>query len=208
MKSVSVLDIKGKVAGKISLDQSYFNGKINKPLLQQAVLMYLANRRCGCASTKTRDEVRGGGRKPWRQKGTGRARTGSIRNPIWRGGGVVFGPHPRKYGYSPPKNIKSLALQHSLNSKIKDNELVVVDKISLASPKAKEFILFLTAIKAKDRPLVVIEKHSPDILRGSRNIPGVTVKPFNNINAHDVLRHKKVVFSKQALENLVKLRKI
>lgn len=208
MKSVSVLDIKGKVAGKTSLDQTYFNGKISKSLLHQAVLMYLANRRLGCASTKMRWEVRGGGRKPWRQKGTGRARTGSIRNPLWRGGGVVFGPCPRKYGYRLPKNIKDLALQYSLNGKIKDNQLVVVEKISLAKPKTKDFTSFLTALKAKDKSLVVIEKHNQDILRASRNIPGVTVKAFNNINALDVLRHKKVIFSKQALENLVKLRKI
>ncbi len=207
MKSVSVHDMKGKVAGKLSLDETYFDGRINKPLLHQAVLMYMANRRHGCASTKIRSQVRGGGRKPWRQKGTGRARTGSIRNPLWRGGGVIFGPLPREYRYSLPKNIKNLALKLSLNGKIKDNELVVVDKISLDKPKTREFISFLKAIKVKEKPLVVIEKHNPQILRASRNISGVTVKTFNNICAYDVLRHKKIIFSKQALENLVKLRK-
>ncbi len=207
MKNISVFDIKGKTVGKLSLDQTYFNDKINKSLLHQTVLMYLANLRKGSASTKTRGEVRGGGRKPWRQKGTGRARVGSIRSPLWRSGGITFGPHPKQYAYSLPKNMKKAALQQTLNGKIKDNELVVVDKISLAKPKTKEFAAFLLSQKIQDEALVVLETHNPDILRASRNIPGVTVKTFNNINAYDVLKHKKVIFSKQALENLVKLRK-
>lgn len=207
MKSVPVHDIKGKIVGKLSLSETYFNGKINNSLLHQAVLMYLANRRYGCASTKTRSQVRGGGRKPWRQKGTGRARAGSIRSPLWKGGGVTFGPYPKQFRYSLSKQIKSLALRQSLNGKIKDNEFVVVDNISLSQPKLKEFVLFLKAIKAEDKPLIVIEKNNSDILRASGNISGVTVKTFNNINAFDVLKHKKVIFSKQALENLVKLRK-
>lgn len=207
MTSVSLHDIKGKVVGKLSLDQDYFNGKVKSALLHQAVLMYLANQRSGSASTKTRKDVRGGGRKPWRQKGTGRARAGTIRSPIWRGGGVVFGPHPKQYGYNLPKNIKSLALRQALNSKIKDSEFVAIDKISLEHPKTCDFARFLKAIKVKNKCLVVIEKHEPNILRASRNIPTVTVKAFNNISAFDVLRHKKVIFSKQALENLVKMRK-
>lgn len=207
MKSIAIFDIKGKAVGKFSLNQTYFNDKINKSLLHQTILMYLANLRKGSASTKTRSQVRGGGRKPWRQKGTGRARAGTIRSPLWRGGGVIFGPHPKQYAYSIPKNIKKLALQQALNSKIKDNELVVVDKISLTKPKTKEFLTFLLSLKAEDKPLIVLEKHNPDILRASRNIPGVTLKTFNNINAYDVLKHKKVIFSEQALENLAKLRK-
>ena len=207
MKSVSVHDIKGKIAGKLSLDQTYFDGRINKPLLHQAVLMYLANRRSGSASTKIRSQVRGGGRKPWKQKGTGRARAGSIRSPLWRGGGVTFGPHPKQYRYNLSKNIRGLALKASLNGKFKDDELIVVDKISQEVPKTKEFAAFLKGIKADIKPLIVIEKHNPQILRAARNIPGVTVKAFNDICAFDVLKHKKVIFSKQALENLIKLRK-
>lgn len=209
MKTISVLDVKGKVKGKFSLDQAYFDGKINKPLLHQTVLMYLGRQRKGCASTKDRSEVRGGGRKPWRQKGTGRARVGSIRSPLWRGGGVVFGPAPgqNRYRYGLPKKIRNLALKVSLNGKIRDNEIVVVEEIPQGLTKTREFLSFLRALKAKDRPLVVIEKHNPNVLRVSRNIPGVSLKAFNNVNAHDVLRHKKVIFSKQALENLVKLRK-
>lgn len=207
MKNVSILDNKGKVVGKVALDQEYFDGKVNKALLHQAVLMYLANKRHGTSSVKTRAEVSGGGRKPWRQKGTGRARVGSIRSPLWRGGGITFGPKPRKYSYSLTKNAKSLALRQSLNSKIKDDDLIIVDKIALDRPKTKEFVAFLSAVKALPAPLVVIEKYCDDILRAAGNIPGVSVRAFNNINAHDVLKHKKVIFSKPALENIVKLRK-
>ncbi|UCB57327.1 MAG: 50S ribosomal protein L4 [Candidatus Omnitrophota bacterium] len=207
MKSISVLDKKGKVAAKFSLDETYFDGKVNKPLLHQTVLMYLDRQRKRTASTKTRRDVRGGGRKPWRQKGTGRARVGTIRSPLWRGGGVVFGPHPTQSKAKLPKSIKSLALKMSLNGKVKDNELVVVDKIPEGESKTKAFALFLKALKAEDKPLVVLEKHNSDILRATRNIPGADFKTFNNISALDVLRHKKVIFSKQALENLIKSRK-
>jgi len=209
MNNIPVYDIKGKVAGKATLDATYFNGKINKALLHQTVLMYLANLRKGCASTKTRSKVRGGGRKPWRQKGTGRARVGSIRSPLWRGVGVIFGPHTRKYTYKLSKNIKHLALKMSLNAKIKDNEFILLDSISQDQlfAKTKEFAAFLVALKAKDKSLVVIEKYNPRMLRVSRNIPGVKVSTFNNITAFDVLKHKKIIFSKQAIENLVKLRK-
>jgi large subunit ribosomal protein L4 len=206
MKSVSVLDMKGKVAGKVSLDGDYFDSKVKKSLLHQAVLMYLADLRKGSSATKRRAEVRGGGRKPWRQKGTGRARVGSIRSPLWKGGGVVFGPHPRNYSYRLPKKITSLALQHSLNAKIRDNEFLVTEKIAQDKPKTSEFASFLQALKAEDKPLVVIEAHNALIHRAARNIPGVTVKVFSDINAYDVLKHKKVIFSKQALEKLVKLR--
>ncbi len=207
MKNIPVYDMKGKNAGRFSLDEAFFDGRINKALLHQSTLIYLTNLRKGNACTKRRDEVSGGGRKPWRQKGTGRARTGSIRNPIWRGGGTIFGPKPRKFTTHLPKNVKALALTQALNGKIKDNELVVVEKISLNEPKTKEFVLFLKAVKANAKPLVVIEKKDLKISRAGQNISGVTIKPFNYINAYDVLKHKKVIFSRQALENLVKLRK-
>jgi large subunit ribosomal protein L4 len=207
MKNVSVHDIKGKVTGKFSLDETYFDGRLNQSLLHQAALIYLANKRGGCASTKIRSQVRGGGRKPWRQKGTGRARVGSIRSPLWRGGGVVFGPHPRQYRSKLSKNIRSSALKASLNAKIKDAEFVVLEDISETPTKTKEFTFFLKAVKAGDKPLLVVEKYSPQLLRAARNIPGVTIKTFNNICALDVLRHEKIIFSKQGLENLVKLRK-
>ena len=207
MKSVPVYDMKGKTKGKFSLDETFFDGRINRALLHQTTLIYLKNLRKGNACTKRRDEVSGGGRKPWRQKGTGRARTGSIRNPIWRGGGIIFGPKPRRFTVRLPKNVRTLALTQALNGKIKDNELVVVEKISLTESKTKELASFLGALKANAKPLVVIEKRDLKISRAGQNISGVTIKPFNYINAYDVLKHKKVIFSRQALENLIKLRK-
>lgn len=207
MSNIPVYDLKGKAAGKFALDGSYFDGKINKALLQQAVLMYLSNRRLGTASNKSRSQVRGGGRKPWRQKGTGRARVGSIRSPIWRGGGVVFGGQPKEFRQRLAKNAKNLALKMSLNAKIRDNEIVVVDKFSPDMVKTKHFFGMLKALKAKEAPLVVLEKHNLGLWQAARNIRGLRIKAFNNINALDVLRHKKVIFSKQALENLLKLRK-
>lgn len=207
MKNLPVLDMQGKTMGKLPLDECFFDGKVNKPLLQQAVLMYLANQRKGSASTKTRAEVRGGGKKPWRQKGTGRARAGSIRSPLWRGGGVTFGPKPRQYKYALPNYIRNLAIVQSLNAKIKDDELIVVDNISLDQAKTKNMISFLESVKVKDSALMVIEKKHPTLVLASRNIPGITVKLFNCINAHDILIHKQVIFTKPALENLIKLRK-
>ncbi|MBN3039249.1 MAG: 50S ribosomal protein L4 [Candidatus Omnitrophica bacterium] len=207
MKSVAIVDLKGKNVGKFALDEDFFQEKANKTLLYQASLMYLANTRKASAHTKTRSQVRGGGKKPWRQKGTGRARVGTIRSPLWRGGGVVFGPGGRKFNFSLPKKVRNLALIHSLNAKIKDNQLVVVDKISLSEPKTKEFATFLKAVKANNKPLVVTEKLDARLNKAARNIGGLMIKPFNYINAYDVLKHDKVVFSKLALENLIKLRK-
>jgi len=207
MKSISVYDIKGKSTGKFSLDEVFFNGKVNKAFLHRTTLAYLTNLRKGTSSTKRRDEVSGGGRKPWRQKGTGRARVGSIRNPVWRGGGSVFGPKPRKFRSELNKKVKTLALTQALNGKLQDNELVVVDKISFDKGKTKEFAAFLKVVKAKNKTLVVIEKKDEKIVRAGRNINGTTIKAFNYINAHDVLKNQKVIFSKEALENLIKLRK-
>lgn len=207
MKSIPIYDIEGKSAGKFSLDEDFFNGKVNKAFLHQSVLAYMTNSRKGTASTKRRDEVSGGGRKPWRQKGTGRARVGSIRSPIWRGGGIVFGPKPRKFRSELNKKVKSLALIQALNAKLKDEELMVVEEISFPQGKTKEFCAFLKAIKASRTNLVVIEKNDPQTFRAGRNITGTTIKPFNYINAHDVLRNERIVFAKGALENLIKLRK-
>ena len=207
MKSISVMDNKAKPVGKITLDEVYFNGRVNKSLLHQYLLMYLANQRSHSASTKTRKQVRGSGRKPWRQKGTGRARVGSIRSPLWRGGGVVFGPKPRRVQYQLPKNIKNLALAHSLNSKVKDNQLAVVENFSLAKPKTSELVKLFKALEAQGKPLLVTEKHNSQIVRAAGNIPYAQVKTFNNLNAFDVLSHQKVIFSKPALKGLLKLRK-
>lgn len=207
MKSIAIYDNQGNVTSKLELDQTYFDGKINGALLYQAVRMYLANKRLGCASTKTRGEVSGGGRKPWKQKGTGRARVGSIRSPLWKGGGTVFGPHPKDFKYQLPKKIKKAALQHSLNGKVRDEELMIVENISLNSAKTSEFYAFLKALKVQGKALFVVAKIDPKLGYAAQNIPGITVKMFDQINAYDVLTHKKVIFLKEALESLIKLGK-
>ena len=134
-----VNDANGKKMRTIALPEKVFDGKINRALLHDIVIMYRANMRSGSASTKTRADVRGGGKKPWRQKGTGRARTGSIRNPIWRGGGVVFGPHPRDFGFKMPKQVKKIALRSVLNEKFASDKLLIVDSVKASSPKTKDF---------------------------------------------------------------------
>ena len=208
MNIIPIHDIKGKAVGKLTLDEAFFAGTVNRPLLHQVVLMYRAAQRRGQASTKTRGFVRGGGRKPWRQKGTGRARAGSIRSPLWRGGGVVFGPHPREFRFNLNKDIRRQAMRESLRGKLQDNELILVDSLCLQQPKTKELAAILKTLKAEQKPLIVLEKYDANILRAAGNIPNVAVKTFSDVNAMDMLLHKKTIFSKQALENfLVKLRK-
>lgn len=196
--------MKGKKVGEIKLDESLFDYNVNKAVLHQAVVMYGANKRSGTASTKTRKNVSGGGKKPWRQKGTGRARTGSIRNPIWRGGGIVFGPHPRDYSYNIPSGIKKVALKSSLNVKLADEALHVLDKVELGEPKTKLFQKVLDNLKIKTSALVILDKVDENIKRATRNIPLLTVKRDRDANAMDVLSHTKLIITESALKNLQK----
>lgn len=166
--------------------------------------MYQANQRPGTADTKTRKEVRGGGKKPWRQKGTGRARAGSIRSPLWRHGGVVFGPHPRDYSYTLSKKIRDGALKSGLNAKLADGTLKIVDKIQLNEPKTKLFKAILDSLKLEGSVLVIFDKIDETIKKASRNIPGVTIKTAMDLNALDVLRHKNLLISEAALKTVNK----
>lgn len=187
---------KATIAG---LDPMVFNGKVNKAVLYQAVRMYEANRRQGTASTKTRAVVSGGGRKPWKQKGTGRARAGSIRSPLWKGGGVVFGPHPRDYSYTLPQNIRREALRSSLNSKYNEKDLLVLDEIKVDKPKTKEFKKVLDSLKLNEKALFVLDKIDENLKLASRNLKEVTLKRADDLNAMDVLKVKKLVLTKPAL---------
>ncbi len=196
--------MKGKKAGEIKLSEELFDQDINKAVLHQAMVMYQANKRSGTASTKTRKEVRGGGKKPWRQKGTGRARTGSIRNPVWRGGGIIFGPHPRDYSYNMPSGTKKAALKSSLNAKLASDALHVLDKVELAEPKTKLFQKVLDNLKIKASALVILDKVDENIKRATRNIPRLTVKRDQDANAMDVLRHSELIITESALKNLQK----
>lgn len=205
MASVGVIDKIGKKIETLKLNDKLFDGKVNKPLLQQVVTMYLANQRKAHAKIKTRGEVRGGGKKPWRQKGTGRARAGSIRSPLWRGGGVVFGPQPKDWHYQLPKKIKTLALLASLNAKVNEKKLVVIDELKLESHKTKDLIKILERLKLNKGNLVlVLQNPDENIKRAARNIRGVCLLRAQDANAYQILVNDAMLIEKQALESIEK----
>ncbi len=195
MVKLEVLNNEGKKLEEINLDTTVFDGKVNIPLMHQAVVCYLANQRKGLASTRTKGEVRGGGRKPWRQKGTGRARVGSIRSPLWRGGGVVFGPKPRDYYKKFPRRMKVMALKSALNAKFKDKEILVVEDIFSDAKKTKDVDKVLSALGLrKGKICLVVDRIMPQIKRVIRNIPGVILEKAAELNTYRVLDCSKLVF--------------
>jgi len=201
---VPYFDQKGKRDGTFDVDKKVFDGRISSGLLYNAVLMYNSNRRVGLASTKVRNEVSGGGKKPWRQKGTGRARVGSIRNPIWRGGGIVFGPHPRSFNYQIPKRAKRTALIHSLNSKLKSGAFYVIREIIVDEPKTKKFVDIMKKMNIKPSTLFCVDKRDENIILSSRNIKDLTLVMYNNLNALDVLRHNSFLITEKGIDLLTK----
>lgn len=202
INTVPMYDSKGKEVAMFELDKGLFTGEVNKGVLYQFLRMYNANQRQGNASTKTRSDVSGGGKKPWRQKGTGRARAGSTRSPLWRGGGKIFGPHPRDFHYDIPKKIKKSALLSSLNSKVLDEKLIGIESIDMAEAKTKQFQAILDALKLKGRSLFVLDAIDKKINRASRNIQDVSVKNYKDFNPADVLSCDTVVMSRAALEKI------
>jgi len=206
--TLSVLDASGKEVGTVELDGKVFNGQVNLPLMHQVTTMYLANKRQGTAATKTRAFVSGGNSKPWRQKGTGRARTGSSRSPIWRKGGIVFGPHPRDYSYQMPKKMKKKALLSSLNARLNDNLVKVLEELKVDSGRTKDFCSILQKLKLNKKTLFILNNPAETVLRSSRNIRDVMLKRAEGINALDVLLHNNIVITKEALNELTaRLRK-
>ena len=205
MASIAVIDKKGKKVDTITLNEKVFDGKINQALLHQTITMYLANKRQGSAKVKMCSEVRGGGRKPWRQKGTGRARAGSIRSPLWRGGGVTFGPEPKDWHYQLPKKMKRLALLSSLNAKLKEESIVVIDSIGLESHKTKELTETLKKIKLSTVRLVIVASKSDDnIKRAASNIKKAQLIRVEDVNAYELLVNDKLLIEKSALEKIEK----
>lgn len=202
MFTLLVNNILGKEVGKVDLDQKIFDGKVNESLIHQVVVMYQANKRQGTSSTKTRAHVSGGNSKPWKQKGTGRARAGSSRSPLWRKGGVIFGPHPRDYSYQLPKKIKKSALISTINSRLNDSLVKVLDELKVNEGKTKEFVKIVEALKLERKVLFVCDNTQENVLRSSRNIKTVTVMRWESINALDVLMSDNVVITQKALENL------
>jgi len=205
MTNINVINIKGEKTDSLKLNDKVFDGKTNKALLQQVITMYLANQRTGSAKVKTRAEVRGGGRKPWRQKGTGRARVGSIRSPIWTGGGVTFGPQPKNWHYQLPKKMKRAALISSLNARLNEKAIVVIDEIKLESHKTKELADILKRLKLNSCKLTIISNNPDDnIKKASRNIKNVDLVRAEEITAHQVILNDKILAEKAALEKIEK----
>lgn len=202
MPKVEVLNIKGENVGEIELNETLFSAEIAETAVYDTVKNQLANKRQGTQSAKTRAEVRGGGRKPFRQKGTGRARQGSIRAPHYTGGGIVFAPKPRDYSYKIPKKMRRKALYSVLTSKVNDNELIVLDELKLDSYKTKEANEILNNINANKKAYVVIAENDDKVYRSFRNIEGCNVEKANLINVYDLLRHDKLVITKDAINKL------
>ena len=202
MAKVQVLDKSGKKVNEIAVPKEIFSYPIKDHLLYEAVVNYRANQRRGTASTKTRAEVRGGGRKPWRQKGTGRARAGSIRSPLWRKGGVVFGPRPRSYYYSLPKKMKKNALKSALSLKFAEKQMLILKTLDFKEPKTKEGAKFLATLSL-DSALIVDNSLNKNMFLSLRNISKVKAVDYNQVNVYDVLNLKWLVFSQSAFESLM-----
>jgi large subunit ribosomal protein L4 len=193
----------GEVVGDIELPDSVFGVEVHESVLHDAVLNQLANRRRGTQSTKTKSEVRGGGKKPYRQKGTGRARHGSIRSAQWIKGGVIFGPKPRSFKYTLPRKVRRLALKSALTSKAVDKDVIVLDALSLDEIKTKKMVKVLNALKAGgNTALIVMQGKDFNVERSARNIPGVTMALVNTINAYDILKHEKFIVTKAAVGSI------
>jgi large subunit ribosomal protein L4 len=198
MPTIPVYNTQGSQVGEIALNEAVFGAKVNKALLHEAVIMQLASRRLGTVAVKNRAAVSGGGRKPWRQKGTGQARQGSKRAPNWKGGGVVFGPSPRIYAYSLPKKARRQALRAALSSKLESGELIVVEDLSLVEPKTKLMVEILSKIKA-EKPLIVTAQTDVNVSKSARNIPGAAIMASEGINVYDILAHNHLVLTKDAV---------
>ena len=199
---IAVYDLNGQSIGTLALKPEIWEGAVNLRLLDQAVHMYRANLRAGTASTKTRGHVSGGGKKPWKQKHTGRARAGSIRSPIWRHGGVVFGPHPKSFGYQLPKAIRRKALLESLKGKLKDEQLVVVRELAATAPKTKPFAKLADVFKVGRKSIIVLEAFTGPIVKSLRNLAEFELRRSDDLNALDVLNAQKVLITKAAFERI------
>ncbi len=212
--TLPIYNTEGKETDSLKLDQGIFDGIVNADAIHQAVLAYRAGQRKGLASTKTMGEVSGGGRKPWRQKGTGRARVGSIRSPLWRHGGIIFGPHPRDFSYTIPVKIKNLALKSSLNAKINENNFIVLDNFKIEQPKTKEAVKILSNLKIgrlKDKKnsktktikaLLLSDKLDKNLRLALRNIDFLTINRAQDTNAYEVLAANKLIVTRDGLREL------
>ena len=202
MPKLNVLNINGQHVGEIELMDSIFNVEVNEHVLFEVVKNQLANKRQGTQSAKTRAEVRGGGRKPWKQKGTGRARQGSIRAVLWVGGGVAFAPKPRDYRYTLPKKVRRLAMKSALSAKVQNGEMIVLDALTMEAPKTKEFAQILKNVNAAKKALVVTAENNANVIKSASNIEGVATATVNTINVYDILKYDSFIITTDAVKKV------
>ena len=202
MPKLNVLNTNGQNVGEIELNDAIFNVEVNEHVLYEVVKNQLANKRQGTQSAKTRAEVRGGGRKPWKQKGTGRARQGSTRSVQWVGGGVAFAPKPRSYKYTLPKKVRRLAMKSALSSKVQNSEVIVLDALNMDAPKTKEFAQILNNINAAKKALVVIADKNDNVIKSARNIEGVQTALVNTMNVYDILKYDSFIITTDAVKKV------
>ena len=202
MPTVEVFNMTGQKVGDVQLAENVFGVEINEGLVHQAVVMQLAAQRLGTHATKTRGFVRGGGRKPWRQKGTGRARSGSTRSPIWVGGGTIFGPHPRSYAFSMPRKQRRLAIKCALTDKVNGKNIVVLENLDFAAPKTKDVVKLLSDFSVEDKALIITADFVENVEKSSRNIPGVKAINSSGLNVYDILNHNMVFITKDAVTRI------
>ena len=202
MPKVAVYNIDRQQVGDIELNDNVFGVEVNGGLLHQAIVMQLASQRLGTHATKTRAFVRGGGRKPWKQKGTGRARSGSRRSPLWVGGGTVFGPHPRSYAFSMPRKQRRLAIKCALSDKVQEDSLFVLDALDFEAPKTKQVVKLLQTFEIDNKALIITAEEAENVERSSRNIPGVKAINTTGLNVYDILNHDKLFVTKDAIARI------
>ena len=202
MPKLNVLNTNGQNVGEIELSDAIFNIEVNEHVLYEAVKNQLANKRQGTQSAKTRAEVRGGGRKPWKQKGTGRARQGSIRAVQWVGGGVAFAPKPRDYSYTLPKKVRRLAMKSALSAKVQNGEIIVLDALNMEAPKTKEFAQILKNVNSAKKALIVTAENNENVIKSARNLEGVQAATVNTINVYDILKYDSFIITTDAVKKV------
>lgn len=203
MPKVALYNQQGEQVGEVELPDAIFAVKVNEAAMHQAVLAYLANQRLATAKTKTRTEVRGGGRKPWRQKGTGRARHGSIRSPIWRGGGITFGPDGRRnYKQTMPKKLRRLAIKSALTAKVNTGSIIVLDNLAMDAPKTKAMVDVLSKLQTGRKVLIVLDRPQENVVKSARNIPGIKTTHAGQLNVYDILNTDNLVLTRDAVSQI------
>ena len=202
MPTVGLFNIEGKKVGDVTLNESVFNVEVNKAVLHQVVVAQLANKRQGTQSAKTRAEVRGGGRKPFRQKGTGRHRQGSTTDPSQVGGGIVFAPKPRDYRYTVPKKLRRLAMLSALSSKVGEQEIIVLDSLNFDAPKTKEMIQVLKNVKAAKKALIIMAEKDENVIKSAANIPGVRTALVTTMNVYEIINYTSFIVTKDAINKI------